>query len=199
MEPDHWLFLEFQSSFKRLRGLFAHCAAGPSSAQSFYFPGDYSVDVSHRLGIQERLVEGLRMISGNTITLLSIEMSTFQGCLRSCYQDSVYRSCGCMDPSYARKQGVAACNFEKCEEFLRGYYNFVSHNFNLRRCFNKLTKVFRTRSSPFVSSQDLTKAEIYELVPPLLSSKHRIVQTSANEKNSYRATSPKSFRGGSKV
>ncbi|KAF8386662.1 hypothetical protein PRIPAC_75804 [Pristionchus pacificus] len=68
-----------KSSFKRLRGLFTHCAAGPSSAQSFYFPGDYSVD----------------------------------GCLRSCYQDSVYRSCGCMDPSYARKPGVAACNFEK--------------------------------------------------------------------------------------
>ncbi|GMT31972.1 hypothetical protein PFISCL1PPCAC_23269, partial [Pristionchus fissidentatus] len=35
------------------------------------------------------------------------------GCLRSCYQDSVYRACGCMDPSYARKQGIKACNFEQ--------------------------------------------------------------------------------------
>ncbi|GMR31208.1 hypothetical protein PMAYCL1PPCAC_01403, partial [Pristionchus mayeri] len=35
------------------------------------------------------------------------------GCLRSCYQDSVYRSCGCMDPQYTRKQGVKSCDFEK--------------------------------------------------------------------------------------
>ncbi|GMS91874.1 hypothetical protein PENTCL1PPCAC_14049, partial [Pristionchus entomophagus] len=35
------------------------------------------------------------------------------GCYRSCYQDSVYRSCGCMDPSYSRRPGVKACNFEK--------------------------------------------------------------------------------------
>ncbi|GMR30799.1 hypothetical protein PMAYCL1PPCAC_00994, partial [Pristionchus mayeri] len=35
------------------------------------------------------------------------------GCLRSCYQDSVFRSCGCMDPQYTRKDGVPSCNFEK--------------------------------------------------------------------------------------
>ncbi|GMT05306.1 hypothetical protein PENTCL1PPCAC_27480 [Pristionchus entomophagus] len=65
--------------FTRLRGPFTNCAATKSAAQSFYFPGDYSVD----------------------------------GCLRSCYQYSVYRSCGCMDPSYAREQGVKSCNFEQ--------------------------------------------------------------------------------------
>ncbi|GMS90928.1 hypothetical protein PENTCL1PPCAC_13103, partial [Pristionchus entomophagus] len=35
------------------------------------------------------------------------------GCFRSCHQDSVYASCGCMDPSYSRKQGVKACKFEQ--------------------------------------------------------------------------------------
>ncbi|KAF8386795.1 hypothetical protein PRIPAC_75937 [Pristionchus pacificus] len=66
-------------SFKRMRNMFTSCAASTAAAQSFYFPGDYSVD----------------------------------GCLRSCYQDSVYRSCGCMDPSYSRRDGVKSCNFEK--------------------------------------------------------------------------------------
>ncbi|GMR30781.1 hypothetical protein PMAYCL1PPCAC_00976, partial [Pristionchus mayeri] len=67
-------------SFKRLRAPFAaKCIAKADEVQSFYFPGDYSVD----------------------------------GCLRSCYQDSVFRSCGCMDPSYARKPGVPSCAFDK--------------------------------------------------------------------------------------
>ncbi|GMS82213.1 hypothetical protein PENTCL1PPCAC_4388, partial [Pristionchus entomophagus] len=38
---------------------------------------------------------------------------TVDGCLRSCYQDSVYRSCGCMDPRYARDTNTKQCNFEK--------------------------------------------------------------------------------------
>ncbi|GMT22006.1 hypothetical protein PFISCL1PPCAC_13303, partial [Pristionchus fissidentatus] len=36
---------------------------------------------------------------------------TLDGCLRACYQDSVQRSCGCMDSSYARKAGVGGCKF----------------------------------------------------------------------------------------
>ncbi|GMT31970.1 hypothetical protein PFISCL1PPCAC_23267, partial [Pristionchus fissidentatus] len=36
-----------------------------------------------------------------------------EGCRRSCYQDSVFRSCQCMDPSYARKEGVKACSFSQ--------------------------------------------------------------------------------------
>ncbi|GMT05305.1 hypothetical protein PENTCL1PPCAC_27479, partial [Pristionchus entomophagus] len=68
-----------KSRFTLMRGLFTHCAASKAEAQSFYFPGDYSVD----------------------------------GCLRSCYQDSVYRSCGCMDPSYSRRPDVKACNFDQ--------------------------------------------------------------------------------------
>ncbi|GMR45691.1 hypothetical protein PMAYCL1PPCAC_15886, partial [Pristionchus mayeri] len=35
------------------------------------------------------------------------------GCLRACYQDSVQRECGCMDASYARKDGVDGCRFGK--------------------------------------------------------------------------------------
>ncbi|GMR30924.1 hypothetical protein PMAYCL1PPCAC_01119, partial [Pristionchus mayeri] len=67
-------------SFKRLQALFASkCISNLNQAQSFYFPGEYSVD----------------------------------GCFRSCYQDSVYRHCGCMDPQYTRKPGVKSCSFEK--------------------------------------------------------------------------------------
>ncbi|GMR49329.1 hypothetical protein PMAYCL1PPCAC_19524, partial [Pristionchus mayeri] len=69
-----------QNSFKRLQALFAgNCISNVDQAQSFYFPGEYSVD----------------------------------GCLRSCYQDSVHRHCDCMDPQYARKPGVKSCTFEK--------------------------------------------------------------------------------------
>ncbi|KAF8374294.1 hypothetical protein PRIPAC_80723 [Pristionchus pacificus] len=38
---------------------------------------------------------------------------TVDGCLRACYQDSVFRDCGCMDASYARKPGVAGCKYGK--------------------------------------------------------------------------------------
>ncbi|GMR45785.1 hypothetical protein PMAYCL1PPCAC_15980, partial [Pristionchus mayeri] len=66
-------------SFKRLQALFAPACVARKDPQSFYFPGEYSVD----------------------------------GCLRSCYQDSVFRSCGCMDPQYTMKEGVVPCDFEK--------------------------------------------------------------------------------------
>ncbi|GMR30810.1 hypothetical protein PMAYCL1PPCAC_01005, partial [Pristionchus mayeri] len=65
--------------FFRMQNFLTKCAATKANAQSFYFPGEYSVD----------------------------------GCLRSCYQDSVHLACGCMDPSYSRRPGVKSCNFEQ--------------------------------------------------------------------------------------
>ena len=40
-------------------------------------------------------------------------MIVFQGCYRSCYQDSVLAACGCMDPMYVRKQGTEGCTMDK--------------------------------------------------------------------------------------
>ncbi|TKR93116.1 hypothetical protein L596_007632 [Steinernema carpocapsae] len=34
---------------------------------------------------------------------------TVDGCLRSCYQDAVYKTCGCMDPRFPRQDNVSSC------------------------------------------------------------------------------------------
>ena len=80
--------------YKRLQSPYGTCVYTSSelpSTTSYYYNGTYSAEV---------LVD-----SQTTVFALKL-----QGCLRSCYQNEVLKTCECMDPRYPISSEASKCD-----------------------------------------------------------------------------------------
>lgn len=92
----------FQSEQVGLGSPWHECAETGADVKYYYYEGQYSADVSFSKYWL------LNMLENKMCTLEDLN-DNFQACYRSCYQNEVFKACGCQDPRFAIKKGRPVC------------------------------------------------------------------------------------------